>query len=101
MPHGSHGWVSAHLAQSKGQAGVYPTFEKGDLGTSCTTAFGWQSKISTRRSVVVARNGSVMVKVDTAFWLKKAFRGVTLSDHADKLMTRSFVVRSFMSGSPG
>ena len=32
MPQGSHGWVSAYLAQAKEQAGVYLTFERRPIG---------------------------------------------------------------------
>jgi len=32
MPRGSEGWVSAYLAQSKGRAGVYLTFQRGKVG---------------------------------------------------------------------
>ena len=32
MPKGSDGWISAYLGQSKGVAGVYLTFSKGEMG---------------------------------------------------------------------
>lgn len=79
MPTGSKGWVSAYLAQSQGNAGVYLTFEKGPVGDRIYNALA-----ASREDIDKALQCPVIWESDgSKHWVicKKAYPGVLLTAH--------------------
>jgi hypothetical protein len=79
MPTGSKGWVSAYLAQSQGNAGVYLTFEKGPVGDRI-----YEALEADRENIDAALGCPVVWDSDgSKHWVlcKKSYPGVLLTTH--------------------